>query len=33
LLEVLEEYAELDPVAVARLDARNWPPVPLEQVA
>jgi hypothetical protein len=26
ILSVLEEYAQLDPAAVALLDARDWPP-------
>jgi hypothetical protein len=29
---LLEEYAALDPAAVERLDARDYPPTPLEVV-
>jgi hypothetical protein len=33
ILARLEKFAELDPVAVARLGGRTWPPVPLSEVA
>jgi hypothetical protein len=33
LIQALEEYAQLDPGTVARLGARDWPPLPLELVA
>ena len=29
----IEAFAELDPVAIAQLDARYWPPLPLHEVA
>jgi hypothetical protein len=33
LLDALEEYAELDPRTVARVGARDCPPLPLVRVA
>jgi hypothetical protein len=31
VLAKLEEFAKLDPAAIARLDAHHWPPLPLHE--
>jgi hypothetical protein len=33
LIEALEDYAQLGPVAVARLGGRDWLPMPIARVA
>jgi hypothetical protein len=33
LFEVLEEYSQLDPALIAKLEARDWPPLPIARVA
>jgi hypothetical protein len=33
VLDWLEPFARIDPALVARLDERDWPPLPLSEVA
>jgi hypothetical protein len=33
VLDRLERFARIDPALVARLDSRDWPPLPLSEVA
>jgi hypothetical protein len=33
VLDRLERFARIDPALMARLDARDWPPLPQSEVA
>jgi hypothetical protein len=32
VLDRLERFARIDPALVARLDERDWPPLPLSEI-